>query len=159
MRLRAGSALVLLSALSGCSLFTEPNETDRLTAARRQWLITGTGYYTYEIRYSCECMIAGRWIEITVLGGQVEGGRYVDTGQPLDPYTTAGLPKINDLFDAVDRALAQRAVMLEVDYAANDGHPTRIFVDPNRRTVDDEYEIRTRNLQGLFISEGSPSSR
>ena len=33
MSLRAGAAPVLLSALSGRSLFTEPNETDRLTAA------------------------------------------------------------------------------------------------------------------------------
>lgn len=156
-RARIGLWLTLAAALSGCGLITAPGEGDRLDAARRLWSSEGQRDYLYEVRSDCFCGLAGRWIEVTVIGGQVAGGTYLDTHTPVAQGVVQALPTVPDLFDRIRHAIEARAVLLEVQYDTRDGHPVRINVDLSHMVVDEEYLLQSRNLMGLLTaSDGNP---
>jgi uncharacterized protein DUF6174 len=154
-RLGLGSALVL----SACGLITGPGEDDRLEAARRRWAAEGQRDYSYEIRSDCFCGLAGRWIEVTVLGNQVAAGRYLDTDTPVEPNFLGALPTVADLFARIDDAVSAHPVLLQVDYDSRDGHPTRINVDVSYSIADEEYLLQSRNLMGLLTASGTTPPR
>jgi hypothetical protein len=149
---RAGSGLLLAALLSGCGLMTAPGEGDRLSDARQRWTTQGQRDYVYEIRSDCYCGLAGRWIEVTIFGGQVASGKYVDTGAQIEAAYLPALPTVDDLFSRVQSAIDGHAVMLEVSYDAQDGHPTRINVDMRHNLADEEYLLQSRNLMGMLTS-------
>lgn len=146
-------------ALSGCGLITGPGENDRLEAARRRWAAEGQRDYTYEVRSDCFCGLAGRWIEVTVLGDRVAAGRYLDTDTPVEQNFVGALPTVPDLFARIDAAVSARPVLLEVEYDARDGHPIRINVDVSYRIADEEYLLQSRNLRGLLTASGTTPPR
>lgn len=150
--------LGLVSALlvSGCGLITGPGEDDRLEAAQSRWALNGQRDYSYEVRSDCFCGLAGRWIEVTVLGNQVAAGRYLDTDTPVEQSLIGALPTVPDLFTRVQDAVAAHAVLLQVDYDPRDGHPTRINVDVSYTIADEEYLLQSRNLLGLLTASGTP---
>lgn len=145
---RSGTAPLLLAvvAAAGCGAMTGPTEGGRLAAARAQWNAAGMGSYRIEMMTMCECLLAGEWIEVTVAGGQVTSGRLVDSGTALEPAALAWLPTVPALFDRIQHAINERAVLLEVEYDPADGHPTLINVDISRTIVDEEYVLRVRRL-------------
>lgn len=147
--MKARLALALVAALWGCNLVSGPDSDDRLTSARRLWLTTGPRDYQYEIRRDCFCLLAGRWILVIVVGGRVSSAWYRDTDQAVEPQYLATMPTVAELFDQIELALAQHAVKLDAEYDAQDGHPTLIDVDVSRTTIDEEFQIHTRNLGGL----------
>jgi len=156
-RLRLVLASVLV--LSGCGLITAPGEGDRLEAARRRWASEGQHDYSYEVRSDCFCGLAGRWIEVTVLGDQVAAGRYLDTDSPVEHSFLGALPTVPDLFDRIDDAVSAHSVLLQVEYDARDGHPTRINVDVSFNIADEEYLLQSRNLMGLLTASGNTPPR
>lgn len=158
-----GSRLYLVIAaallLSGCGLITGPGENDRLEAARRRWASDGQHDYIYEVRSDCFCGLAGRWIEVTVLGNQVASGRYLDTDTPVEPNYLGALPTVPDLFARIDDAVKAHAVLLQVEYDARDGHPSRINVDVSYGIADEEYLLQSRNLMGMLTASGTNPPR
>ena len=146
-------------ALAGCGLITGPGEDDRLEAARARWAAQGQHDYSYEIRSDCFCGLAGRWIEVTVVGDQVAAGRYLDTNTPVEHNFLAALPSVPDLFSRIDDAVRVKAVLLQVEYDARDGHPTRINVDVSYSIADEEYQLQSRNLMGLLTASGTSPPR
>ena len=153
---RLGLALVWFLALSACRPITGPGEEERLQAARRQWATAGLHDYSYEVRSDCFCRQAGRWIEVTVLGDRVIGGHYLDTDTPVEQEFVGALPSVNDLFTRVADAVGAHVVLLQVEYDARDGHPTRINVDVSHRIADEEYMLQSRNLLHLISGLASP---
>ncbi len=154
-RLLFASVLVL----SGCGLITGPGENDRLEAARRRWAADGQRDYSYEVRSDCFCGLAGRWIDVTVLGDQVAAGRYLDTNTPVETTSLGALPTVPDLFERIDDAVRAHAVLLQVEYDPRDGHPTRINVDVSHSIADEEYLLQSRNLMGLLTASGTSPPR
>lgn len=148
-----------LLALAGCGPITGPGEDDRLQAARRRWASEGQHDYSYEIRSDCFCRQAGRWIEVTVMGDRVASGTYLDDRTPVEPDFLGALPTVPDLFARINDAVAAHAVLLQVEYDARDGHPTRINVDLSHRIADEEYMLQSRNLMGLLTAGGNPPPR
>ena len=155
LRLVLASALVL----SGCGLITGPGENDRLEAARRRWASDGQHDYSYEVRSDCFCGLAGRWIEVTVLGDRVAAGRYLDSNTPVVQNLLPALPTVPDLFGRIDDAVRAHAVLLQVEYDPRDGHPTRINVDVSYSIADEEYLLQSRNLLGLLTASGTTPPR
>ena len=151
--------LAAVLALAGCGLITGPGEDDRLEAARQRWADEGQHDYSYEIRSDCFCGLAGRWIEVTVVGDLVAGGRYLDTDTPVEQNYLGALPTVPDLFARVDDAVRAKAVMLQVEYDQRDGHPTRINVDVSYSIADEEYQLQSRNLMGLLTASGTTPPR
>jgi hypothetical protein len=147
------------ATLAGCGLITAPGEGDRLSAARQRWATEGQRDYVYEVRSDCFCGLAGRWIEVTVFGGDVGSGKYLDTGKPVESMYLPALPTVEDLFARVQAAVDAHAVMLEVTYDPKDGHPSRINVDISHSMVDEEYLLQSRNLMGLLTASGQSPPR
>lgn len=139
--------LAFLLGTGSCALLTGPDRSEELTAARRRWLTTGPVDYQFLLQRSCECLLGGRRILVTVLSGRVTGARDQDTGQDLAAAELQGLPAIPAVFDQIELAIAQRAVLLEADYDEQDGHPTRVRVDVSSTVADDEYTLLISNLQ------------
>ena len=152
-------AFMSLLALSGCGLITGPGEDDRLEAARRRWASEGQHDYSYEVRSDCFCGLAGRWIEITVLGDRIAAGRYLDTAAPVEHNLLGALPTVPDLFARIGDAVSAHPVLLQVEYDPRDGHPARINVDMSYSIADEEYLLQSRNLMGLLTASGTTPPR
>ena len=52
-------------------------------------------------------------------------------------------------FDFIRGGLAKRHYSMEVDYDASLGFPTRIFIDPEQNTADDEITLRMEEFRAL----------
>ena len=152
-------ALLLALSLPACGLFTGPNEDDRLAEARALWSVQGQVDYTYEVRSDCFCGLAGRWIEITVIGNQVVSGRYLDTNTQVEASFLPALPTVDDLFERIEDAVKSDPVLLQVEYHPGDGHPSRINVDVSYNIADEEYLLQSRNLMGLLTASGRTPPR
>jgi len=151
--------LAAVLVLSGCGPITGPGEDDRLEAARRRWAAEGQHDYSYEVRSDCFCGLAGRWIEVTVLGDRVAAGQYLDTDTPVEHNVLGALPTIPDLFARIADAVSAHPVLLQVEYDPRDGHPTRINVDVSYSIADEEYLLQDRNLRGLLTASGTTPPR
>ena len=151
MRL-ARLGLLALSAvgLGGCGLITAPTEGSRLSAARRLWSNSALSDYRYEVRSVCECLQGGRWIAVTVIAGTVRSGTYLDSETPLETAFLRALPTVPALFDRIQHAIEESAVLLEVEYDSGNGHPTLINVDISRAVAYEEFTLHTRNLTPVF---------
>jgi len=152
-------ALLLALALPACGLLTGPDEEDRLADARARWAAQGQQNYTYEVRSDCFCGLAGRWIEVTVIEERVVSGRYLDDNTQVEPKLLPALPTVPDLFDRIRDAVRADAVLLQVEYSGNDGHPVRINVDIRYNVADEEYLLQSRNLMGLLTASGDSPPR
>jgi len=152
-------ALLLALSLPACGLFTGPDEDDRLAEARARWSVHGQQSYTYEVRSDCFCGLAGRWIEITVIGDQVVSGRYLDTNTQVEAGFLPALPSVDDLFERIEDAVKSDPVLLQVEYHPEDGHPSRINVDVSYNIADEEYLLQSRKLMGLLTASGSTPPR
>lgn len=155
---RFALALTLATALAGCGL-TGPGEDDRLKEARLLWATRGQQDYIYEVRSDCFCGLAGRWIEVTVLGNQVVSAQYADTRLPVESRMLPALPTVTDLFGRIADAVRASPVLLQVEYDPDDGHPTRINVDISYNIIDEEYLLQSRHLMGLLTASGNTPPR
>jgi len=154
---RTAAGISFSSLLAACSLFTEPSRSDRLEDARQLWDRLGPADYIYETRISCFCGgLAGRWVEATVMGGEVVRGRYADTGQDVETRWFQLVPTIEDLFENVEYFIEQDPDQLDIVYDPADGHPTRISADLRVMTADDEFFIESRNLQAMLTALSLP---
>jgi hypothetical protein len=152
-------ALLLVLTLPGCGLVTGPGQDDRLAEAQARWAALGQRDYQYEVRSDCFCGMAGRWIEVTVIGDQVVSGRYLDNDAEVEPSLLPALPTVHDLFERIRDAVRAEPVLLQVEYHPQDGHPTRINVDISYSISDEEYLLQSRNLMGLLTSSGTAPPR
>lgn len=158
-RRRAAWWLLGVVLLPGCGLMTGPGEDDRLEDARHRWQASAVGNYVYEVRSDCFCGLAGRWIEVTVIGGQVASGKYLDTNTMVETGFLPALPTVEDLFVRIQNAIDAHAVLLQVQYHTGDGHPVFINVDVSHRIADEEYLLQSRNLMGLLTAgDAAPRS-
>lgn len=152
-------ALLLALSLPACGPLTGPVQDDRLAEARARWNVQGQENYSYEVRSDCFCGLAGRWIEIMVIGNQVVSGRYLDTNTQVESTFLPALPTVLDLFERIEDAVKSHPVLLQVEYHPGDGHPMRINVDVSYSIADEEYLLQSRNLMGLLTASGSTPPR
>ncbi|MFJ5262496.1 DUF6174 domain-containing protein [Streptomyces sp. NPDC088387] len=91
-------------------------------------------------------------IRVTVRNGKVTGAVGLDdSGRRVVEQDPGEVPTVGELLEEAERARQNGAVTADVSYAA-DGHPTRIDLDQDRNTIDDEaryvisaYEARGRS--------------
>src|SRR5437899_4046500 len=65
--------------------------------------------------------------------------------QGLDPYGT-----VEKQFTYIREELAKHPYRAEVDYDHDDGHPTRVYIDPLQNTADEEYGF---TVEGFTLRE------
>lgn len=135
-----------LLVLAACDSATGPSERTTLAQARARWAAQGGENYTVELTRSCECILAGRRMLVTVQNGSVASAEYFESGDPVAGAELSYVPTVEDLFDLIEDALAQPAAAFLATYDEQYGYPTRIEIDPSATTADDEVSWSVRDL-------------
>jgi hypothetical protein len=142
--------IILLAATlvaAACSDTTGVTENS-LISHRALWEAAGLSSYQYEYRKQCECPPeALRPVLIEVRAGSVTQVRFLDNLLTAESLLAQGYPTIDDLFDYIDEVSQTNVASLVVTYDSMLGYPTLISVDFRRDTADDEFTVRTSNLE------------
>jgi hypothetical protein len=136
----AARRVLLIVFATACGSAT--GVTADLAAARMRWARQGPADYTMTVARSCECL--PEWtgpVVVTVRNGTIASRRYVRTGAAVPARYETLFPSVEGLFARIDSASRQRVHELRVDYHPTLGYPTRISIDQNAQTVDDEVTI------------------
>lgn len=141
-------ALPLLLALAACGgqghstqtlppaqAQTSPTPTATPSAGSRdRWRSAGSDDYSFTLQLQCYCPTFGDH-RVTVVDDRVArveavGGR---ESRALERFEVT----IDDLFDLIEQK--DGASSVRADYDSQYGYPTRVEVDPEPNSIDDEY--------------------
>jgi hypothetical protein len=95
--------------------------------------------YAYTLRVQCFCAGAGTPIRVTVVDDEVtdavyaENGRGVRKGDPADARLAVTIDQV------VDAANDTRAASVQVTWPDGQDYPSSVYVDADKRAVDDEF--------------------
>lgn len=127
-------------ALQGCTggPFDASGARAELRAGRALWQREGAADYAYTIRRVCFCgpEVAGP-VRVEVRGGQTVK---VETfsGRTLAAGAFDRLDTVEELFATVGEAIDRDPDRIMAGYDPARGHPVSLFVDYDRRAVDEE---------------------
>lgn len=142
--------LTLVISLALCSLLSSAcgggQARDTLNTKRALWESQALTDYSYHFHRSCFCVMVDP-VVIEVHGAEVTVN-YED-GQPVPSDKLDMFPTIPGLFDMVSDAIAADPYSLEVEYDPTYGYPTRISIDYDKNTVDDEMGYVADELEIL----------
>jgi len=143
-------ALLALSAIR-CSI-TEPSSRrdDRAELARnrQRWAGAAVHDYTFDYQLLCFCAPdATEPVRITVRQDAIVAVVRQRDGLPAG--TSPVWPRIDVLFDDIQRRLDQQVARITVVYDPTYGYPRSIAVDVAAMAADDEYSHTASNLRPL----------
>ena len=116
----------------------DPAKLGELARHRALWGTLGLRDYSMTVMYGCECDLAGKPVDVTVIGGQLVSAMVA--GVALDLERLFGFPATVDaLFDYAEHSA--NAGKLEFAWDEVHGIPTAIGVDPDLAARDDEIRI------------------
>ncbi|HEX7080954.1 MAG TPA: DUF6174 domain-containing protein [Gammaproteobacteria bacterium] len=149
-RLRSALAAILSLAVAAPAIGAG---ADELAEYRSLWEAAAVGAYEYGYDKYCEChpesppetLVTVRGNEVVRVRHEVVGADgFVDAApESLRWYWT-----IEGLFDLVEAAGAWAAVV-RVDYDAELGYPTRVYVDYDPNLIGDELDVRLTRFTPL----------
>jgi hypothetical protein len=146
------AASILLGCLAGCSITTAAAHSDaerELARNRQRWVSASIHDYEFDFRRSCFCVPEStEQVHIVVRNDIVISVLRSRDGQPASIATDAW-PRVNELFEDVQRRIEQGAARLEVSYDPTYGYPRSIVADVILMAVDDEYSLTAENLRRL----------
>src|SRR5437868_3184928 len=109
-RFRLLWSAAFLAAVSSCSDVTGPRRSD-LEANREKWRVNGFPTYTMTMTRLCFCGDVGPF-NVFVNGSNV-AATHASDGSPADGRF---LPRIDQLFDFIEKAIADNAITIDVEY-------------------------------------------
>ncbi|MEX2282156.1 MAG: DUF6174 domain-containing protein [Gemmatimonadota bacterium] len=148
MRLRA-PAVILAAALTACGVF-ESGPADDIAERRRAWARLGISDYSFDYVRSCFCGgPAGDTLRIQVRGDSVVsvenlGPRKVEIDEP---YYSMWVITIDGLFAELERAVANDADEIDIDFDPQYSFPRHVNIDFIERAIDDEMSFRITRFQ------------
>jgi hypothetical protein len=145
-------AALLVSPLVACDSITG---TDNLSRAQdeldRNWNRFESSAplsYSYTVHITCDCTTdITRPVIVYVDRGSVEYLYYEDNGRPVPQSVASSFPSAEQLFDAIQDGINQRADRIDVDYDFTYGYPTNVFIDYNRSQSGEELLMNTYGLR------------
>jgi len=145
-------ALALLPALAACDNITGVGDLDRVQSElNRNWdrfESSAPLSYSYTVRISCECPSdITRPVVVWVDRGSIEYQNYEDDGRPVPLSISNSFPSVEQLFDAIQDGIDRRADDIQVQYDFTYGYPTSVYIDYDRRVVDEELVLTTQGLR------------
>ncbi len=151
---RALSIALLALFASGCTIITGPDdEWDReqrdLSRARRTWSSNFINDYEFVVRRDCYCLMGGVAVRITVLRDVVVAREIDGTSAPLPPGFAYLYPSIDGIFSIVQEAIDTRAYRIDASYDSRYGFPTDVYIDYDRRAVDEEQGYTMLRFRAL----------
>jgi hypothetical protein len=136
--------LASLLLIAGCGGGDDTRSPSSYDEAKWRWTAEGSRSYHFTLTRSCFCLPESP-IVVTVRDGRVIGGRFSDTGSPVDASRAATLPTFSDLFALVDRAYAQNAAVIRVTTNAEHGYLESVFIDYSASIADEEVSYTVSN--------------
>ena len=140
------SAILPLLLLTGCAIFGEDDDPSEVAQQRRQWERLGIDAYEYDLTIFCFCPHVDP-VRVQVRADTVFSVILVETGAPVEEPFRART--IDELFDVIEDAVAQKADQLDVEYDEAFGYPSRIYVDYRITIADEEMTFVAENLRPL----------
>ena len=137
---RVAMLVVLAASLGSCTaLGLEGGTTERIRLERHQarWEDQRLSSYRFTYSVACFCAQSEVVIVIEVRNDVVAAATYAATGEPAPIEIRSTLPTIDALFQAIERAIAEKADLLEVTYHPEMGYPTRIAIDQAFNATDE----------------------
>ena len=134
--------IALLVSLVGCT----GSGTNELDNAQARWEENRPSSYSFVFVRSCECIDAGREIEVSVTGDAITAARYLDDNTPVMGVALTSLSTVDDVFLTIADAIDRDAFSLSVQYDATLGYPTNVSVDYDKQIADDEFSLRLEDL-------------
>lgn len=152
---KAGQPLLALAALAlalqSCALDPpgRPGAAD-LRASRALWERQELRDYRYTIGRTCECLpeMVGPAV-VEVRGGRTVSVTAARSGAAILPEAFERLDTVDELFAAVQEAMARDPDELRVRYDPRRGHPVSFFVDYDRDVGDDEHGFTVESFEPL----------
>ena len=145
-------AAALLPTLAACDNITGTDDLSRAQSELdRNWdrfQQSAPLSYSYTVRVSCECPSEiTRPVVVWVDRGSIEYQNYEDDGRPVPLSISNSFPSAEQLFDAIQDAIDRRADNIDVRYDFTYGYPTDVWIDYDRRVVDEELSVTTWGLR------------
>jgi hypothetical protein len=132
---------------SSCGLVEPDGQPDELERQREQWRSQDIQHYSMEFRASCFCGAEFTDLVIVdVVDDSIQSVSVKETGLPVQFMPADAWLTVEELFDAVERALENDAHEIEVTYDADLGYPDFIFIDHEEMAIDDEVGYRVLAL-------------
>ena len=144
-------AVLLVSPLAACDSITGTDDLSReQSRLDRNWdrfQSSAPLSYSYTVRVDCNCTSdVTRPVTVWVDRGSIEYLLYEDDGRPV-PYSYANsFPSVEQLFDAIQGGIDRRADRIDVQYDPTYGYPVSVYIDYDRRVVDEELSLTTWGL-------------
>jgi hypothetical protein len=143
MKPRQLLASVTCVLLGSC---TEPSSSPailKLEVAQQRWQATVHPDYDLTVQRSCFCVMeVVRPVRITVRNGNPVGMVYADSGTAVDTVLFADYRTVDRMFAFLRAVIASKPDSIQVAFDPVWGYPTRVAVDPNFTTVDEEFAFQ-----------------
>lgn len=146
----------MCSLLAACSVGgTAGDESVRLEANRARWERTGLESYQYDLEKWCFCLPGLHPARIIVRDDTVAAVLDPATGEPLPAPQSDGTalekhpdeyPRIEELFEVVERAIQKEYASLNVQYNERRGYPERIEMEISEDAVDDRLRYLVKSF-------------
>ncbi|MDQ3523228.1 MAG: DUF6174 domain-containing protein [Gemmatimonadota bacterium] len=151
MRPLRGIALTLglATVLAGCGDIWGPaDEGTRLERNRRLWSAAKVDDYRMTVKVQGAMFYAAAVVEVRD-GVPVSVTPSAPTSLPATHSATAfqALDTVEELFEAVQRAIKQKPARLEVKYDPELGVPVSLYVDVSTTIADEEHGFAVENFQ------------
>ncbi len=129
----------ILSTMTGCD---ESNNYLEI------WLSHGITNYSVDQQVICFCLFGDSLFTVYVENDSIVSVMNKATHQPV--ANVSGFYTINGLFELVDQARDDGAVLLKVNYNKTYGFPEKINIDYSKMNADDEIMINSINLKQIL---------
>lgn len=143
--LRRGHLFGVVLLTSTCSITLGPDTEYETRKQRTIWRAHQIDSYSVEVRRMCFCGWVG-WVTITVEQGEIV------SKEPLeDPPEYADflkyVPDIDGLFEIIVEAEERDADTIDVEWDAQYGFPSEVFIDYEENTADEEQAFAVRRFE------------
>ena len=154
LTLLALATLARGASAGACTPDFAPVERE-LNAARARWTASRTTVYNFRLARTCLCdaRLAGPFrvrvedgaIRAAIYQGAAEGG--IPDGTRVGEADLANVYTIDQMFNLVAAAIAKKVCSVQVSYDAVLGHPTKIDIDFDKETADEELRLTVSDVR------------
>lgn len=149
--IRRSLVVTLAALLTGCSILGS-DVADDVAERRRAWDRLGITDYSFDYIRSCFCGgPVGDTLRILVRGDSVVSVENLGPrGIPIEaPWSSTWVKTIDGLFNELERAIADDADEIDVEFDPQFHYPRQVAIDYMERAIDDEMSFRVTRFQSL----------
>ena len=142
-----------LGSLCGCDILKLGSDRhvdtqSRLDSNRKKWDSEMASNYQFNFQWSCYCaMDFVAEANIIVRENRIQNAAFVEGDVPI-PRNVAieRYQTMDGLFDLLQSAIDEKAYTISAKYHPELGYPSEVWIDYERRTVDEELGFSIQSL-------------